>query len=194
MSVTLRERKNGDGTTSFLLDIYHNGKRTYEFLKHLKLVKAANLTDRKNNQDKRNQAKAIAIKKAQELSANDYSMVTDVGKKTVIRDWMQTYIETYQKKDKRNMLGALNRFKAFLDSHKKTGLTFGRLDAVTISDFQDYLRSHSQGEGASSYFSRFKKMIKKAYQSNLMHRNPASEVATKQGIPKRKDILTAEEK
>jgi integrase/recombinase XerD len=41
MSVILRKRKNSDGTTSLLLDIYHNGKRQYEFLKELKLCKPA---------------------------------------------------------------------------------------------------------------------------------------------------------
>lgn len=39
MSVTLREIENKDLTTSFYLDIYHNGKRYKEFLKECKLVK-----------------------------------------------------------------------------------------------------------------------------------------------------------
>ncbi|MBE7170545.1 MAG: hypothetical protein INR73_08140 [Williamsia sp.] len=41
MSVKLRKRKNSDGTTTLYLDIYNNGKRPYEFLKHLKLDKPA---------------------------------------------------------------------------------------------------------------------------------------------------------
>lgn len=49
MSVTLRKPKNSDGSTSLLLDVYHNGKRTYEFLKDLKLRKPANPTDRQSN-------------------------------------------------------------------------------------------------------------------------------------------------
>ena len=49
MSVTLRKRKNKDGTTTLLLDIYHQGKRRSEFLKELKLVKVSTPVDRQRN-------------------------------------------------------------------------------------------------------------------------------------------------
>jgi hypothetical protein len=39
MSVILRKRKNADGTTTLRLDIYHDGKRSVETLKYLKLAK-----------------------------------------------------------------------------------------------------------------------------------------------------------
>src|SRR5450432_2268233 len=193
MSVILRKRKNSDGSISLLLDIYLKGVRKYEFLKDLKLSKAANPTDRKTNKENLEMANKIAVKRAQELSANDYSMVTDTGMKTVIVEWMESFIDTYKKKDKRNMRGVLNRFKAFLIEDKKQGLTFGRLTELVISDFQDYLREHSIGEGASSYFSRFKKMIKQAYRQKLLLSNPATEVKTVQGNSKKKDTLTLPE-
>jgi integrase/recombinase XerD len=193
MSVTLRKRKNSDDSVSLLLDIYNNGTRRYEFLKNLKLVKPANPADRQANKDNLNLANKIAVKRAQELSANDYTMITDTGKKTDIVEWMQSFIDTYKKKDKRNMQGALNRFKDFLIEDKKQGLTFGRLTELVISDFQDYLRQHSTGEGASSYFNRFKKMVKQAYRQKLLLNNPATEVKTVQGNAKKKDTLTLEE-
>lgn len=193
MSVILRKRKNSDGTTSLLLDIYHKGKRSYEFLKELKLGKAANPVDRQNNKSNLELAEKIAVKRAQELSASDYAMVTDAGKKTVITQWMQTYVDSYKKRDKRNMQGALNRFINFLIEDKKQGLTFGRLTELVVSDFQDFLRQHSIGEGASSYFSRFKKMIKQAYRQKLLLTNPATEVKTIQGNAKKKDALTLAE-
>jgi hypothetical protein len=58
MSVKLRKRENADGTTTLLLDIYHNGQRRYEFLKHLRLVKPANPADRAANKENEAQAKA----------------------------------------------------------------------------------------------------------------------------------------
>ena len=51
MSVILRKRKNADGTTSLRLDIFHNGQRTIETLKHLKLAKQSNVLDRENNKE-----------------------------------------------------------------------------------------------------------------------------------------------
>ncbi|MEO6977848.1 MAG: site-specific integrase [Mucilaginibacter sp.] len=193
MSVTLRKRKNTDGSISLLLDIYHDGKRSYEFLKSLKLDKPANLTDRAANKDKLDLAERIKIERAHQLAANDYSMSTESGKKTDVVKWMQAYVDKYDKKDVRNMQGALNRFKAFLIKKNMQGLVFGRLDEQIISDFQEQLIKDCQGEGSSSYFARYKKMMKKAYKEKIINRNPATDVPTKQGRPKKKDTLSMEE-
>lgn len=193
MSVTLRKRKNSDGTTSLLLDIYHNGTRRYEFLKELKLSKPSNLVDRQKNKENLELAEKIAIKRAQELSASDYAITTETGKKTLVTEWMQSFINNYKKKDIRTMQGALNRFTQFLAEEKKQGLTFGRLDELLIADFQDYLRRHSKGETAGSYFSRYKRMIKQAHRQKLIASNPAADVRTIQGTAKKKDTLTLEE-
>jgi site-specific recombinase XerD len=106
---------------------------------------------------------------------------------------MQTFVDSYKKKDKRNMQGSLKRFKDFLIEDKKHGLKFGQLNELIISDFQDYLRQRSEGQGASSYFNRFKKMVKQAWRQKLLLNNPASEVRTIQGNSKNKDVLTLEE-
>jgi site-specific recombinase XerD len=91
------------------------------------------------------------------------------------------------------MQGVLNRFKNFLIEDKKQGLTFGRLTELVISDFQDYLNQRSKGEGAASYFMRFKKMVKQAYRQKLLLVNPAAEVKTKMGKAKKKDVLSLDE-
>ena len=194
MSVILRKRKNSDGTVTLRLDIYHNGQRTVETLKHLKLSKPSNPADREQNKARLKQADEIAVTRAAELEANNYSMVSDAGKKTIITEWMQTYIDKYTKKDKRNMQGAQHRFKDFLIEVKKAGLTFGGINALIIEDFIDYLEANSTGEGANSYYSRFKKMIKQAFRQRLMKENVLEFVQRKiQGNAKRKDILTLDE-
>lgn len=194
MSVKLRKRKNADGTISLRLDIYRNGQRTIETLKHLKLAKVSNLQDREENKKLLHQAEAIRAIRAAELSANDYSLVSDAGKKTIVTVWMQAYVDGYTKKDKRNMQGVLNRFKDYLIDHKLNGLTFGNLNALIIEDFIDYLESKSTGEGAASYYSRFKKMVKQAYRKKLMKDNVIDFVERRvRGKAKKKDILTLDE-
>lgn len=194
MSVKLRKRKNSDGTTSLRLDIYNNGERTIETLKHLQLVKPSTILDREHNKQKLQQAEEIAVARGAELQAMDYSMITDAGRKTIVVDWMQNYVDNYQKKDKRNMAGALKKFKLFLNRERKTGLTFGNLTPLLIEDFMQYLDSISTGEGASSYYNRFKKMIKQAYRKNLLKVNPIDNVERKlRGKAKKKDILTLTE-
>lgn len=120
-------------------------------------------------------------------------MTADNGKSTIVAVWMQTYIDKYKKKDKRNLQGALNRFIAFLKEENKDGLTFGQINETIIANYQDYLKAHSQGEGASSYFARFKKMMKQAKRDKLIAHNPAEDVKTRGGKPKKRDILTLEE-
>ncbi len=194
MSVVLRKRKNADGTTSLRLDIYRDGQRTIETLKHLQLAKPSSILDREQNKKKVQQADEIAVTRAAELEANNYSMVTDAGKKTVITAWMQNYVDSYTKKDKRNMQGALNRFIAFLDDEKKPGLTFGNINALLIEDFIEFLEANSTGEGALSYYNRFKKMIKQAYRRKLMKDNVLDFVERKvKGKAKKKDMLTLDE-
>lgn len=194
MGVVLRKRKNADGTQSLRLDIFHNGRRWIETLKTLKLDKANNVRDRELNKEKYQQAEAIAVARAAELAAGDYNVITDKGRKTIIAVWMQSYIDSYQKKDKRNMQGALNRFKDFLLIKKKQGLTFGALDALLLEDFQEYLESKSKGEGASSYYNRFKKMLKQAYRRRMVKEDVLQLVERKiKGKAKEKDYLTLPE-
>ena len=124
MSVTLRKRKNADGTTTLRLDIYHNGQRKVETLKHLQLAKPSNLADREANKNNLQLAQKIAVERAAQLEANNYNMVTDAGNSTIVTKWMQSYIKSYDKKDVRNMQGVTNRFIAYLKKINKPELTF----------------------------------------------------------------------
>ena len=194
MSVILRKRKNADGTTSLRLDIFHNGRRTIETLKGLQLSKGTSIADREKNKENLQQAKKNATARALQLSANDYNIVSDAGKKTLVTVWMQSFVDSYTKKDKRNMQGVLNRFKDFLTDQRLTSLTFGNLTALTIEDFIDYLESKSTGEGAASYYNRFKKMIKQAYRKKLMKDNVLDFVERRvKGKAKKKEVLTIAE-
>lgn len=194
MSVTLRKRKNADGTTSLRLDIFNKGKRSIETLKHLKLAKPSNLIDREGNKELLRKAEAIRLARTVALEENNYDLDSDAGKNTIITEWMQVFIDNYSKKDKRNMQGVLNRFSKFLTERNMVGLTFGNITALLIEDFIDYLETKSTGEGASSYFTRFKKMIKYAYRRRLMKDNVLDLVERKvKGKAKKKDILTIDE-
>ena len=194
MSVTLRKRKNSDGTTTLRLDIYHNGLRKVETLKHLQLSKPSNLIDREANKNNLQLANEIAIARAAQLQSTDYDMTSDAGKKTIVTEWMQGYIKTYDKKDIRNMQGVTKRFATYLQNIGKPQLTFGSLDALLIEGFINYLEANSEGEGARSYYKRFAKMIKNAYRKKLMKTNVLDFVEKKvKGTARKKDALTIDE-
>ena len=194
MSVTLRKRKNANGTITLMLDIYHNGKRTYERLSHLQLAKPSNLLDRESNKELMQKAEAIRLARAVDLESTNYDIESEAGKNTIITVWMQSYVDAYTKKDKRTVQNVLNRFIKFLQLNKKTGLTFSNITALIIEDFIDYLQEKSTGEGASSYYKRFKKMMKQAYRKRLMKTNVLDFVEKKvKGRAKKKDTLTLDE-
>ena len=194
MSVILRKRKNANGTTTLMLVIYHDGKRSYERLNHLQLAKPSNLLDRESNKELLQTAEAIRLARTIELENTNYDLKSEAGKKTIVTVWMQSYVDTYNKKDKRNMQGVLNRFSDFLKIEKGTGLTFGNITSLLIEDFIDYLQDKSTGEGAKSYYSRFKKMLKYAFRQRIMDKNIIDFVGkTAKGKAGKKDALTLEE-
>jgi integrase/recombinase XerD len=194
MSVTLRKRKNKDGTTTLYLDIYNKGNRTKEILKNLKLEKGNTISDRNDNKEKENLARTICLNRALELEANKYNVETDLNKNTRIIEWMDSYISKYNKNDLRNIIGAKNRFKMFLDEKKMADITFGNLTPLLIEEFVEYLESKSKGEGAKSYYARFKKMIVYAYKKKILKENILDFVdKTPRGKSKEKDTLTKTE-
>lgn len=194
MSVTLRKRKNADGTTSLRMDICHDRKHTILTLKDLQLSAGTGLVDRAENKKLLETAEAICLAKRVELESNNYDITSDAGKNTIVAVWMQSYIDKYTKKDKRNMQGARNRFAAFLLEIGRPGVTFGKLTPLLIEDFIDYLQSNSRGEGALSYYNRFKKMIKQAYRQQVIKVNVLDLVERKvKGKAKKKDTLTIDE-
>jgi len=107
---------------------------------------------------------------------------------------MQSYVDNYSKKDIRMMQAALKKFEMFLQEEKKAGLTFQNLTPLLIEDFMENLDHSHFGEGAMSYYKRFKKMLRQAYRRKLMQANPFDNVEKKlKGKAAKKDILTLPE-
>lgn len=188
MSVTLRKRKNQDGTVSLVLDIYVNGKRSYEFLKELKLKKPVTPQDRQDNKYNLDVAKTYAAKRSQQIAQGVYEVSPQ--KIVTIFAWMEEYLASYKKKDKRNISGAISRFKSF---RKNKDINLHDLSELMVTNFRDFLIKTSVGEGAASYFARFKKIIKWAYKEGLIKKNPCEDVKPPKGKALEKEILTVAE-
>lgn len=191
MSVTLRKRVNKDGSTTFRLDIYHNGKRHVETLKHLRLVKPVTAIDRQRNKENLAIAQSIVLARARELEANNYEVYTPQSQNVYVVEWMESFVDSYPKKDKRNFRSVLNNFKLFLNGKD---ITFKQLDVNVVDDFIDYLQNRFTGEGPKSYFARFNRMLKHAVKRKIIKVNPYSESDKKvKGRASAKDFLTMDE-
>ncbi len=193
MGVKLRKKINPSGSTSLYLDIYSKGRRHCEFLSDLKLIKPRNPSDKIHNKNCMDLANQIAVNRAKEILERGYDLKKSNGRWVNVVGWMQGYIKIYRKKDKRNLQGSLNRFVQFISEENHNDIFFGEINEQLIIDFQDYLRQNSRGEGASSYFNRFKKMLKVAFREGLLTKDIASQVKTIAGTPRKRDVLSQRE-
>ena len=81
-----------DGSKSLYLDIYRNGKRTYEYLK-LYLIPGTDSNTRRQNEITMAAANAIKSKRIIELTSGEAGIVNHTDK-IYLLDWMQTYLST----------------------------------------------------------------------------------------------------
>lgn len=193
MSVTLRKRENKDFTTTLYLDIYHNGKRHFEFLKECKLVRIANPADRVSNKEKLSLAGQIRDKRSIQLQSSEEGIIPNDNKKVELRAYFESYITNYTKKDKRNVEGAYNKFLAFIKEEQVSVITLRQLNESILEDFADYLKQKCSGEGAHSYFARFKKVLRQAVKDKILLQSPANDVSIEREESFTKDILTIDE-
>jgi len=192
MSVKLRKRKNTDGSITLYLDIIDNGRRKYEFLK--KKIPAGKAPENKREaREAMLWAEEKKVIRERELMEGAYNFDTAAKGHVIVTEWMQKFVDGYQLKDKRNMGGALNKFRDFLALEKMTGLKFSQLTEDIVIDFMAYLKRNQSGEGVSSYFYRFKKMVKIATRKKFLKTNPAAEITIGKTGAKVKDILTMQE-
>jgi integrase/recombinase XerD len=193
MSVTLRKRKNDDGSTSILLDIYHNGKRKYEFLKELKLVKPSSALHREENRQRLRLAEQIKNKREQLLQGDEYDVTPDFKKNIDFIRFFEEFLNTYKKKDKRILEGCLGRFRLFLEKEGFETITTREVSESLAKRFKEYLESNLNGETPSNYFKKFKKLLKHGVREKIFLRNPAEELTIFRSDGIKKDVLTAEE-
>jgi len=193
MSINLRKRKNSDGSVSLVLDIYHDGKRTYEFLKELKLSKPMSPADRKENKERLELAEKIKNKREQQLQSDEYNVSPTFRKGIDFVRFFEEYEENYTKKDKRTMVASLSKFKKFMEEEGISSLTTKQVNEKIVSQFKDFLEDTLKGESPANYFSKFKKMLKYGVREKLFASNPADGITIKKNTIIKKQILTFEE-
>jgi integrase/recombinase XerD len=191
MNVTLREKKIKSGA-SLYLDITSNGERKKEYL-DITISNSKKPLDRKRNKQLKELAESITAKRRLELAANDHDLDSNILGKVSVETFFETYIQRYTKLDVRNVMGVYRKFQQYTKLEGKNNLQMKQLTPALIHGFKLYLEHHQKGEGASSYFRRFKKALKQAVREGIIKLNPADGVAIKTSGSIPKNILTPEE-
>lgn len=194
MAVQLRKKFNSDGTVSQYLDIYHNGKRSYEFLSKLKLLKPARTPfERKTNKENIQLAEQIKTKRSQELTANDYQVTPSFRNRTDFTEYFENFANRYTKKDKRVIISALYKFREFLRETGRKTVSANQVNESFVIEFKEYLESKLNGESPANYFSKFKRVLKHGTRERVFLTNPSSEVTIKKRETIQKEILSIDE-
>lgn len=195
MGIHVRTRVKNNGNSSIYLDIAFKNERKTIFLKALEILPE---TTQYNKAHNKKVLQVVESQKADyllQLQKNNYDFsIFNPPKSEIITDWMEDFIAEYTKKDLRNIRGVYNKFKLFLKANKCEKLTFSNLTPHFIEKFMSHLEDISTGEGSSSYYKRFKKMIFSAYKDRVLKENILLDVTKKlNGVAKKKETLTKEE-
>ena len=96
--VRLREKKLANGVRSLYLDIYVNGKRSYEFLK-LYLIPGSNPQAKVQNENTMRAANTIKLNRILEITNNKAGLKnTSIRAKMLLKDWMETFRQAQEQK------------------------------------------------------------------------------------------------
>lgn len=96
--VRLREKELANGVRSLYLDIYVNGKRSYDFLK-LYLIPESNPQAKVQNENTMRAANTIKLNRILEITNNKAGLKnTSIRAKMLLKDWMETFRQAQEQK------------------------------------------------------------------------------------------------
>ncbi len=130
--IRLRMKELADGSKSLYLDIYRNGKRSYEYLK-MYIIPETDDNARKRNAATMTAANTIKSRRIIELTNSEAGIKRADDKEAVLLlDWMNTYMENQQKRGKKDghQIKVAIQILEFFDRH---GLTIRRGDLRRIN-------------------------------------------------------------
>lgn len=197
--VRLRMKSLSDGSKSLYLDIYRDGKRTYEYLK-MYIIPETDNNARKQNQVTMTAANAIKSKRIIELTNGEAGIETK--EKVFLLDWMEIYRENqekHEKKDGNQIKVATRILKAYAGERK----TLDQIDRKFCLDYIDYLYTEYRPKGKRlsnftlrNYCRVLNSALNAAVRAKLIVANPLNELERSEKIrlpESKRSYMTIEE-
>jgi len=200
--VRLRFKTLSNGNKSIYLDIYVNGKRTYDFLK-LYLIPERNQTDRTQNEQTMRAANAIKSQRIIELANGTAGIAPKQGNKILLADWLLTCSRKKTQagtiRSYKNTYNVLMQFapKARLsDVDRDFCLRFMRFLLNDCRVYNNEKNKPLAPRSAGHYYSLFVACLNAAVRSGLIAQNPNDQISTSEKIKDteaQRSYLTREE-
>ena len=141
--VRLRMKELANGNKSLYLDIYRNGKRTYEYLK-MYLIPETDHNARRQNQATMAAANAIKSKRIIQLTNGEAGI--EHREKVFLLDWMETYKENQAKRGKKDGNQIMVTIRILKDFAGES-MTMNQIDKTFCQEYIDYLLTEYRPKG-----------------------------------------------
>jgi integrase len=176
------------GNVSLYLDIYLNGRRTYEYLK-LYLVPERTRADKEKNRETLKLADAIRAKRVVELRNGQYGFKNAAAQNVRFYDYYRSLCEKRLGQESRSNWG--NWFSCLhhlLKYDRRENITFEDVTPEWVQGFKDYLENEAVAWGHDfrkrikdkplarnsklSYFNKLRACLNQAYEEGIIQTNP----------------------
>jgi integrase len=184
--IRLRQKPLANGNKSLYLDMYHNGKRVYCFLK-LYLIPETDKAAKTANENTLRAANAIKAQKIIEL-ANGQANISNISSrsKMLLTDWMQHFIEHLYDKGQSDKYGKLahsmcGHLQRYIGNAKTRLQDVDKTFCIGLIDYLKNADSH-RGSGklapstVCAYLNIFTNALNVAVHNDIIPSNPMAKV------------------
>lgn len=186
--IRLRQKKINDGNISLYLDIYRNGKRTYEFLK-LYLVPERTKEDKEKNRQTLQLANAVKAQRIVELQNGEFGFKSEFPTDTLFFDYYRAMCQKRLGAESRsnwgNWFSCLHHLKRY---EKNERITFAEITPEWVEGFRKYLDDDARAwehdkrkrnkekplarNSKLSYFNKLRACLNQAFEDRIIPINP----------------------
>lgn len=183
--VKIRFKKLANGNTSIYLDIYHDGRRKYDFLQ-LYLIPEQTGKDRDANRQTLALANAIKSQRVVELQNRAHGFTdSKIRQKLRFVDYLQSEVDRYRAKDSTMYAQSVLNSTHHLVAYAGEQITFKQVDKAFLLGYIEFLnkikgRGGKLLSGASKalYFQVVVTALNRAVKEEIIEKNPAHSINT----------------
>lgn len=195
--VRLRQRVTKSGNTSLYLDIYHKGRRRYEYL-NLYLVPENTKADKEANRETLRLAEAVCAKRLVEFRNGEYGFDdTASGNDVMFEDYFQHIMNQRKGSTKKIWSTALKHLR----NYGINRLKIGQVDKAFMDGFRRHIlkvEANRKGEtlktgSAAIYFTVLCTVMNQAYKDGMIRTKVSDHVSKIRGESMERTYLSVDE-
>lgn len=200
--IRLRMKPLNNGSKSLYLDIYRNGKRSYEYLK-MYIIPETDDNARKRNIVTMTAANAIKSKRIIEMTNGEAGIkMPDEKPKMLLSEWMQQYMANQESKGKKGF-HQIKVAMQILKDYAGEQVTMEDVDKTFCKGYIDYLLTEYQPMGkpisrftAQNYYRVLNCALNAAVRADIIKVNPMNKLDNSEKIRRpdsKREYMTIEE-